>query len=276
MRVWRRSSVAEGNDLMNSGCRDDFLDRTVGELVAEDYTRGAAFTRVGIDFCCGGGRTVAEACREAGVSSEERVGLLDALDALDASGAEPASADARSWSLGQLVRHIEERHHAYLRRTLPVLDAWTDKIARVHGKTHPELVEVRTLVGDLGGELVRHMREEEDEIFPLIASLDAPADDDAVGLPVPVPDSVVEALEDDHEHAGALTRRIRELTDGFSPPPGACATYSATFALLEEFEVDLHRHVHLENNVLFPRARALNGTRSEDADAEPGRDAPVG
>lgn len=230
-----------------------YLGRPVGELVAEDYARAVVFAEAGIDFCCRGGRTVAEACEATGVSPEVLVG---ALEALDASAADPSGPDPRSWTLGRLVDHIEEVHHAYVRRTLPVLGQWTDKVARVHGRGHPELLEVRTLVGELTTELVRHMKDEEEELFPLVASLEAGARDDAAGLPVP--ESVVEALEDDHEHAGSLTRRIRELTDGYSPPQDACTTYSATFALLKEFEEDLHRHVHLENNVLFPRARALN------------------
>lgn len=248
----------------------EYLDRTVGELVAEDYTRAAAFAEAGIDFCCGGERTVAEACRETGTSPDR---LVDALEALEDSGADPSGPDPRSWTLGRLVGHIEDVHHAYVRRTLPVLGEWTDKIARVHGRAHPELLEVRSLVGELAPELVRHMKDEEEELFPLVASLEAGGRDDAAGLPVP--ESVVEALEDDHEHAGSLTRRIRELTDGYAPPPDACTTYSATFALLKEFEEDLHRHVHLENNVLFPRARALNARRGGAAHRETGLEGDV-
>ena len=234
-----------------------YLDRPVGELVAEHYARAAVFEDLGIDFCCGGERTLSPACDEAGVSLSV---LVAALGALDASAAAPSRPDPRSWTLGRLVNHIEGVHHAYVRRTLPVLGAWTDKIVRVHGRAHPELLEVRTLVLELAAELERHMKNEETELFPRVTSLESSASADAVGFPLP--DSVVEALEDDHKRAGSLTRRIRELTDGFAPPPDACATYSATFGLLREFEEDLHRHVHLENNVLFPRARALHARRA--------------
>ncbi|MDT8340671.1 MAG: iron-sulfur cluster repair di-iron protein [Longimicrobiales bacterium] len=234
-----------------------YLHRPVGELVAEDYTRAAVFAEAGIDFCCGGGRTVAQACEAKGISPDR---VVDALEARDASSAEASGPDVRTWSLGQLVDHIETEHHGYLRRTLPVLGTWTDKIARVHGGRHPELVEVRALVAELASELDRHMEDEEEKVFPLVTALEAPADDGAGCLPVP--EALVEALEDDHDHAGSLMRRIRDLTDGFSPPPDACATYTASFVLLREFEADLHRHVHLENNVLFPRARSLNARRS--------------
>lgn len=224
----------------------NYLDRTVGELVAEDYARAAVFTELGIDFCCGGGRSVARACASAGVAPER---LVDALTAIDARRDERRASDPRTWPLGRLVEHIVDEHHTYVRRTLPVLDAWTEKVARVHGARHPELVEVRGLFDELSGELRRHLDDEEQVLFPRVAAIGTP---ERGGEPVAEP--VMKALEDDHEHAGAAMRRIRELTNGFTPPADACTTYRATFALLEEFEQDLHRHVHLENNVLFPRA----------------------
>lgn len=238
-----------------------YLNRTVGELVAENYARAATLSDARIDFCCGGARTLAAACHEAGVSTDAVVDALAALDEADAGSTTP---DLRTWSLDRVVEHIEEVHHAYLRRTLPVLGGWTDKIARVHGRAHPELLEVRTLLGELAGELTGHMKHEEEVVFPLLVALDAAAAQDAVSPP-PAPESLVDALENEHEQAGSLTRRIRELTDGFSPPPDACNTYRAALALLEEFEADLHRHVHLENNVLFPRARVAYAVATDDS-----------
>lgn len=233
----------------------DYLDRPVGELVAEDYARAAVFTELGIDFCCGGGRSAARACTSAGVDPER---LVAALASVDARRAERRPPDPREWPLDRLVAHIEGEHHTYVRRTLPVLDAWTSKVARVHGARRPELVEVRHLFEDLSREMTRHLDDEEQVLFPRVAAIGTP--DHGNGA---VPDTVVEALEDDHERAGAVMGRIRELTNGFTPPTDACATYRATFALLKEFEEDLHRHVHLENNVLFPRALdALGASRS--------------
>lgn len=232
----------------------NYLDRTVGELVAEDYARAAVFTGLGIDFCCGGGRSAARACAAAGVAPER---LVDALSAVDARRDEGGASDPRTWPLGRLVEHIVDEHHTYVRRTLPVLDAWTQKVARVHGARHPELVEIRGLFEGLSGEMTRHLDDEEAVLFPRVAAIATSADEDG-----PVSDSVVKALEDDHDHAGATMRRIRDLTNGFTPSADACTTYRATFALLQEFEQDLHRHVHLENNILFPRALEALGSGS--------------
>lgn len=246
---------------MQSEHRTGYLERTVGELVAEDYARAAVFAEAGIDFCCGGGRTVAQACDEAGASASLLVGALEAVDAAAVHGA--PGTDLRAWPLDRLVGHIEDVHHTFLRRTLPVLRQWTEKIARVHGAAHPELLEVRTLVEELEQELVRHLKDEEEELFPVVASLETPAGDD--GGRAPLPGTILEALEDDHEHAGSVVHRVRELTHGYAPPADACATYAATLALLGELEEDLHRHVHLENHVLFPRARAILAGRADVA-----------
>lgn len=225
-----------------------YRDRPVGEVVAEDYSRAAAFKTLGIDFCCGGRRTVAEACEQAGVSIDEAERALAEAGRGSGTGTWDDPAD---WDLDLLVAWIERMHHRYVRRTLPHLRQFSEKVARVHGPRHPALVEVRDLVDELAVEMTRHMRDEEDEVFPRVVALaDAGSEADDLRLPIRL-------LEDDHEHAGSTMRRIRRLTDDLTPPPEACATWRACYALLEEFETDLHRHVHLENNVLFPRAVAL-------------------
>jgi len=221
------------------------LQRPVGELVAEEYARAAVLARHGVDFCCGGRRTLEQACARAGASPHEVVRDLEKLERTDASSSGP---EMGSWPLGRIARHIEDVHHAYVRETLPVLLRWSAKVARVHGDAHPELREVEDAVNELAAEMERHMEDEEVRLFPLLSS-----------LTTPIPEDVLRELEDDHDHAGGLMRRIRELTQDYAPPAGACSTYAATFALLREFEGDLHRHVHLENNVLFPRARSVSG-----------------
>jgi regulator of cell morphogenesis and NO signaling len=223
----------------------------VGEVVAEDYTRGAAFKRRGIDFCCGGGRTVQEACERAGVRYED---LAEDLARPVAPGGEPW-ADPRQWDLDLLLDHIQKAHHRYVRRNLPVLVQFTDKVARVHGGGSPELVEVARLVSRLDEALGAHLEDEERVAFPAVLRLlDAARspDRDIEDLA-----GVFEGLRDEHEEAGEILGELRRLTGGFDAPDHACATYRASFALLAEFEEDLHRHVHLENNVLFPRAQAL-------------------
>ncbi|MEZ4585402.1 MAG: iron-sulfur cluster repair di-iron protein [Gemmatimonadales bacterium] len=240
------------------------LSRTVGELVAEDYARASVFAQYGIDFCCGGDRLLARACEEAGVPPES---VLQALTELGRSAS--SHPGPRLWTLARLVAHIEQEHHGYVRRTLPRLRQWTETIARVHGPRHPELAEIEQLVKELEGELESHMRDEETRLFPQIAVREDPGEREAGTIP----GALVEALEDDHEHAGELARRIRRLANDFVPPVDACATYTATYALLEEFETDLHRHVHLENNILFPRARARfvqHGTAATPGDVTGG------
>jgi regulator of cell morphogenesis and NO signaling len=224
-----------------------WADRKVGELVAEDYGRAAVFQRYGIDFCCGGGRTVGRACEAAGADYEAVSREL--TEAAERRSGSQGSGDLRSWDLDALAEHIVARHHAYVRSTLPALRQFTTKLARVHGGRHEELPEIQRLLHELGDELERHMVAEETEVFPRMAALAS------LGEAGALRDSVM-PLEDDHDRAGALLARIRELSGGFRPPADACTTYRVTYATLEEFEADLHRHVHLENNVLFPRALA--------------------
>ena len=233
--------------------------RTVAELVAEDYTRAGVLRRLGIDFCCGGKRTVEAACDAAGVSPET---LEEELATADRTGR--SYPDPRDWDPAFLTDYIVEVHHGYVRKTLPVLRQFSEKVAMRHGEARPELPLVRDLVTELADAMEEHMADEEDDVFPRILTLVAGLGNGSAPTLAEVGLSVAK-LEDDHDHAGALMRRIRHITGDFNPPPGACATYRATYAMLEEFEEDLHRHVHLENNVLFPRVAAFDeesGTRA--------------
>jgi regulator of cell morphogenesis and NO signaling len=237
---------------MTSGM-DGWSERTVGDVVAEDYGRAAIFQRYGIDFCCGGGRTVRSACEAAGVDFETVANALAAEVRRSAgTGEDVGRSGAGAWPLDVLTAHIVSEHHGYVRSTLPVLRQFTTRVAHVHGASRGELHEIRELVDALGAELERHMEDEEKLLFPRIAALASPETLSDLK-------DAVAPLEDDHERAGHLMARIRELSDGFRPPEGSCTTYRATYAKLAEFEADLHRHVHLENNVLFPRALAAAG-----------------
>jgi regulator of cell morphogenesis and NO signaling len=236
---------------MHGTVETNLQNRTIGEVVAEDYARAAVFKRLGIDFCCGGSRTVGAACEQAGVRIED---LAEGLARGDRrTGGWP---DPRGWDPVFLANYIVEVHHRYVRETLPVLVQFAHKVARVHGGNRAELHRIRDLVEELATEMAAHMAEEEDTVFPRITALSAArkagTTTDGPGL-----QDLVAALEHDHDHAGDLMRRIRALSDGYSPPAMACATYRATYAKLSEFEDDLHRHVHLENNVLFPQVLSL-------------------
>lgn len=217
--------------------------RPVGEVVAEDYRRGAVFKQFGIDFCCGGGRTVEEACARKDVDIEA---LERALSASDLPRGEDRAPDPRSWEPAFLADYIVQVHHSYVRDSLPVLQAFSDKVARVHGNHTPELVSVNRKVQELAGEMEAHMAAEETEVFPAIKA------GEGAGAALP-------QMEEEHEAAGGLMADIRSLTSDFVPPAEACATWRAMYAKLEEFESDLHRHVHLENNVLFPAVRGAVG-----------------
>ncbi len=242
----------------------DVAGRTVGELVTEDYRRAEVFARFGVDFCCGGERTVAAACDAAGADAGA---LASALGELERAGGE-ARADTGRWELDALARHIVDTHHAYVRETSPLLLRLSATVAGVHGASHPELAQMRVLITDLTDELAAHMEKEEQFLFPRVEALAearrAPESARAGGATSPVDEDAIRgplsALEDDHALAGELTARLRELSGGYAPPEDACGSYRLLYAKLEEFESDLHRHVHLENNVLFPGALSLART----------------
>ncbi len=166
--------------------------------------------------------------------------------------------DVATRDLDQLVDHIVSQHHRYIREMAPVITGWLDKLATKHGGRHPELVDVRTTFGDLRDELFTHLMKEENILFPFIADL-AAARRAGTRLPAGFVGAIahpIDVMESDHQLAGDLLARLRTLTNRYQPPADACTTYRLCYAELEHFERDLHRHIHLENNVLFPRALA--------------------
>lgn len=232
----------------------DLCQRTVGEVVAEDYRRAEAFEKFGIDFCCGGDKTVAAACEEKGVACDDIMRAL--VEADQTSAYSHYAVDVRGWPLDFLADYIVKVHHDYVRKSLPPLQSYTHAVARAHGTTNPETIAIETLFDELAGEFLKHMDGEEQILFPYIERLCA-----ASKIGVPVADTKfgsvnepVQMMEGDHDHAGEIMHRIRALSGGYVPPETACNTYRLMLAKMEEFEADLHRHVHLENNVLFPAA----------------------
>lgn len=222
-------------------------DQHVAALVLEEPARARVFERFGIDYCCGGGVPLATACAERGLDVDD---VVDALAEPGQRGAE--DVDWTSVPLTKLVAHIVDEHHAYLREELPALGALAEKVRRAHGEAHPELVDVHETFEAVSAELDRHLADEEAVLFPACIALEA----EGAGSPIAEP---IVALRHDHEEVGAGLSRLRALTDGYTPPIDACNSYRALYARLETFERDTHRHVHEENNVLFPRALALQG-----------------
>ncbi len=215
-----------------------FESRTVGELVTEDYRRGITFKQFGIDFCCGGGTSIAEACAAKNVDVDT---LRKALENVTESGSPGVPARAATWSPSFLADYIVNQHHAYVRERVPVLRKFTARVAAVHGHHYTELLEIRDIFTALAAELEAHMADEE-SIFPEIGRADV--------------SGRLGELEQEHAEAGEAMARIRALSSDYTPPEGACNTFRAAYAGLKEFEEDLHAHVHLENNILFPKLSA--------------------
>ncbi len=222
------------------------IDRTVGEIVAESPTQARVFQSFGIDFCCQGGRTLREACELKGIAASA---VIDQLESGTQSNSNPDENPALL-PPSELVDYIVARHHQYLRDELPRIHAMADRVARVHGGHTPSLVEVFEVFGGMADELASHIEKEERILFPAIVAMSR---GESTGMPL---DGPVAQMLHEHEDAGAALARIRELTHDFTAPPEACNTYRALFAGLLELEEDLHRHIHLENSVLFPAALA--------------------
>jgi len=224
-------------------------NQTVGELVATQPSRSRVFEAFHIDYCCGGKRSLAEACGKKGVAVDE---VLDALARSDARRASGETEDAASMPLDVLCTHIVTRHHAYLREELPRLTQMADKVAAVHGDRDARLSELAETVHELATELGAHMMKEERILFPVIQEL--VRGEGVPFMPFGTLANPIRAMEAEHDGAGSGLERIARLTDDFTPPDWACNTYQALLDGLHDLTLDLHQHIHKENNVLFPRA----------------------
>lgn len=229
-------------------------DQTIGEIVANDYRAAGVFKQHGMDFCCGGKRTVAEACAKKGIDLE---GLTKELQDLDRQGSE--AHNYNGWSPNLLIDYIVERHHQFVRSKTSEIELYARKVAKVHGGRHAELNDILQEFLVLKGELLDHLEKEEQVLFPYIKALvkaekknAAPEKPDFGTVENPVA-----MMEAEHDEAGEAMAKIQQLSNNFTPPEDACATYRVLFQSLEGFQDDLHKHVHLENNVLFPKALDL-------------------
>lgn len=225
---------------------NDISEQPVGQVVADDYRAAQVFRAHGVDFCCGGKKSLGEVCRNKNIKLDT---VLEDLKNLKQSGEEQNNYS--EWSLDFLADYIVQNHHNYVRKMLPELEFYAEKVARVHGGHHPELLEVLKNIKILSYELTEHLEKEEEDLFPQIKKL---VQEKKAGT---VKDALLEVLEDEHERVGELMANIEFLTDGFTPPDDACASYKVLFQNLEGFQKDLHKHVHLENNILFPKALAF-------------------
>ena len=231
---------------------ESFEQTTVGEIVARDSRTASVFEQFGIDFCCGGQLSVADACRAAAVDPAE---IGRALKSMPAANAQ-ADSDVMGWPAARLIDHILDIHHAYVRSALPVISARLAKLVEVHGSRHPELLRIAEAFEEVSRDMLQHMKKEECVLFPYIREL-AAGSDGPYSSPFGTVENPIRMMRREHQQAGDELRLIRDLTHDYVAPADGCTTYRVTFAELAQFEQDLHRHVHLENNVLFPKAIEL-------------------
>lgn len=224
--------------------------QTIGSLVAERPGLSKVFEQLGLDYCCGGKKTIAQACLDHNLAAEKVMSALEHY--LQAQQTEPVPYPTDS--LGALASHINDVHHTYLYTNMPRLMRMMDKVASVHGDKAPSLLELQGVVTQLCQELEQHMAKEERVLFPYCHELDT-----ATSMPEFHCGSIqnpIRVMEREHDEAGAMLAKIRSLSNTFTPPEWACNTYRALLDGLHEMEADLHQHIHKENNILFPMAIA--------------------
>jgi regulator of cell morphogenesis and NO signaling len=229
--------------------------KMIKDMVTEDFRTAAVFEKYSIDFCCGGRKPLETACQEQGVTVADVLADLHDLDGASASG----GGRFTEWDLDFLATYIVQNYHAYVRRVIPSLIAHTEKIVRVHGKNHPELLPIAEQFSAIASELASHMMKEERILFPYISAL-AAAKRDGASLQRPPFGTIrnpIRMMEAEHQSAGDGFAFIRKTSQGYTVPSDGCTTYRVTYQELEEFERDLHQHVHLENNILFPKSILL-------------------
>lgn len=233
-------------------------DSVIGMVVADDYRAAGVFEQAGIDFCCNGNRTIEAACKEQNMSPDRL--LVNLQMVLDSSARkDDAVSDYKSWPLDLLADFIEKKHHRYVTAQIPVIQAFLEKIVRVHGHNHPELAEIKGLFDASAGELTAHMKKEELMLFPFIRKMvqAKQAGNNDVAAPFGTIQNPIRMMMHEHDGEGERFRRIKDLSNQYTSPADGCNTYRAAYATLKAFEDDLHLHIHLENNILFPKSIEL-------------------
>lgn len=232
---------------------ENLMESKVGVVVSKNYRTARVFSSHGIDFCCKGGISVAEACKLNQVDPQRVLTELELI--LDNQEVADPDAALHELSNAALIELITTRHHAYVRETAPVLEGYLLKIAHVHGERHPELLPLYQEFHLMNQALMAHMEKEEELLFPRLIHWEKALERSVVqaeGLLAPI-----HAMEDEHNIEGDRLRKMRQLTNDYTPPADACQTYRVAFSMLTEFEEDLHRHIHLENNLLFARHKSM-------------------
>lgn len=234
---------------------EDIKNATIKSIVTDDYRAAAIFEKYSLDFCCKGGVTIEQACADRRVDAGAVYAELEQLGN-DKSGTAPAYAH---WPLDELILYIVNVHHKYVREAIPVLFTHTKKVAAVHGPGHPEVTEIAAHFESVAAELQNHMIKEEQLLFPYIIALQNAKRNNTQFQrpPFGTAQNPIRMMEAEHQAAGDAMYAIRSLSSNYLPPDDACTTYRVSYQELQQFEKDLHQHVHLENNILFPKAIAM-------------------
>ncbi|HEV2349790.1 MAG TPA: iron-sulfur cluster repair di-iron protein [Terriglobia bacterium] len=232
-------------------------EKTVRELAMENFAATRVFEKLGIDYCCGGSQSIEQACRAANVRVDEVMKSIEA-----AGRSMPTSLEDRRWQcepLADLIVYIQNRHHKYTREEIARLNPLFDKVCSVHGMNHPELPKMLEIFHGLAGELTMHMMKEEMVLFPYVIRLEnaGTRNEPVPFAPFGTVKNPVAMMVHEHDSAGEALRALRQASRSYAPPQDACLSFKTLFNALSEFEADLHQHIHLENNILFPRAIEL-------------------
>tara|TARA_R110002073_G_scaffold8207_7_gene45894 strand:- start:1061 stop:1777 length:717 start_codon:yes stop_codon:yes gene_type:complete len=228
--------------------------KTVANYVTENIKTAHIFKKHGIDFCCGGNISIEKACIKQNVDQAVLEKELAEVDVV-----KDVIEDYDKWELDFLILYIENVHHTYVRENLPLISQYATKVAKVHGHHYPEVIEVNDLFHQVANELLSHMQKEEQVLFPYIKQLtESQKEETSINKPLfGTIFNPISMMEHEHESAGDIFKEISRLTNNYTPPKEACNTFKALYAKLDEFEQDLHKHIHLENNILHPKSILL-------------------
>lgn len=237
----------------------DISEPTLGQIATSDLRKAKVFKKFGLDFCCGGKKTLSQACSEKGIDILEVTYQLENQDEEN----DKIELDYDNWNLTFLVDFIVNRYQQYLLRELPELEIMASKVVRVHGSRHPEVIEIAKLQQEMKDELLTHMVKEERILFPYIVALNNSSSDDSSlhASHFGTIQNPINMMEMEHEFVGEHLAQIKSLTNSYTPPLDACSTFKMWFLSLKEMDADLQIHIHLENNILFPKAIELEKTR---------------
>ncbi len=228
----------------------DLSNKTIAEIVSDDIGTASVFKKYKLDFCCGGGKTIAKACENLDVDVKD---VINELENMHVTNSNP-NLNFKDWKLDFLIDYIVNVHHTYVTENVSIINEFAQKVAKVHGDHNPENIEIAKLFTELSNELLAHMQKEEKILFPAIKEMIKNGNSNFQFGSIENP---VRMMEHEHDNAGDIIKTIQQLSNNFTPPSHACNTYKALYHKLEEFTNDLFQHIHLENNILFHKVREL-------------------